>query len=206
MSAGEGDRVRGEKEPAVGSQRWVGATSSAKSVRPNDGHALAASVRRATESLLDYDFLTVRIHTGEAAAASADRVGAEAYTVGNDIVFARGRYAPDTAGGRRLLTHELAHVVQQSQREVVPRVSTRGEAAEQAAAGVADGLAAGAVGGRPVREVLVAAAPAALQMQYGGGGSTATTSNPAANIPIAVSFATFRSSSRRIRARPRRRS
>src|SRR6185312_5327166 len=47
------------------------------------------------------------------AAHSADAIHARAYTVGRDIVFARGRYAPHTGPGQRLLTHELAHVVQQ---------------------------------------------------------------------------------------------
>ncbi|GAA0712501.1 DUF4157 domain-containing protein [Dactylosporangium roseum] len=53
------------------------------------------------------DFSTVRVHTGPDTGRSA------AYTVGEDIVFAPGRYAPRTAEGRRLITHELAHVVQQ---------------------------------------------------------------------------------------------
>src|SRR5262249_2895 len=44
---------------------------------------------------------------------SADETQAEAYTVGQDIVFASGRYSPNTAGGRELLAHELTHVVQQ---------------------------------------------------------------------------------------------
>ena len=53
----------------------------------------------------------VRIRDDARAAQSARALGAEAYTVGSDIVFARGRYAPDTSDGRELLAHELAHVV-----------------------------------------------------------------------------------------------
>jgi hypothetical protein len=58
----------------------------------------------------------VRVHAGAGAAESALSVGARAYAVGQDIVFASGEYAPHTAPGRRLLAHELAHTVQQSER------------------------------------------------------------------------------------------
>jgi hypothetical protein len=59
------------------------------------------------------DFSTVRVHTGPDAGRSATAAHAAAYTVGEDIVFAPGRYAPRSDAGQRLLTHELAHVVQQ---------------------------------------------------------------------------------------------
>ncbi len=59
------------------------------------------------------DFSPVRVHTGARAAESARAVGALAYTVGRDIVFGDGAYAPHTTDGRRLLAHELAHVLQQ---------------------------------------------------------------------------------------------
>ena len=61
-----------------------------------------------------HDFSGVRVHTDHAAAASASALNAAAYTVGSDIVFAWGRYAPGEDAGNRLLAHELAHVVQQS--------------------------------------------------------------------------------------------
>jgi hypothetical protein len=54
----------------------------------------------------------VRVHTDERAAASARAVGALAYTLGPDVVFAPGRFAPHTSAGERLLAHEIAHVVQ----------------------------------------------------------------------------------------------
>lgn len=60
------------------------------------------------------DFSAVRIHTDARAGASARAVHAKAYTVGNHIVFASGRYAPGTYAGDRLLAHELAHTLQQS--------------------------------------------------------------------------------------------
>lgn len=61
-----------------------------------------------------YDFSKVRVHTGAVAEQSARDVNALAYTVGRDIVFGAGRLAPDTREGRRLIAHELTHVVQQS--------------------------------------------------------------------------------------------
>jgi Domain of unknown function (DUF4157) len=65
------------------------------------------------ERSLGGDLSGVRIHTGSEAAASAARLGAKAYTVGNDVVFGSGAYAPGTSSGRRTLAHELAHVHQQ---------------------------------------------------------------------------------------------
>ena len=78
------------------------------------GDALMADERAFFEHRLGHDFGDVRIHADERAAASADAVSAHAYAVGRDVVFARGAYEPETAPGRRLLAHELAHVVQQA--------------------------------------------------------------------------------------------
>ncbi|MGH4009588.1 MAG: eCIS core domain-containing protein [Pseudonocardiaceae bacterium] len=63
-------------------------------------------------SHLAWDFSRVRIHTDSRASTSAREVGARAYTVGTDIVFAEGQYQPATPAGRRLLAHELVHVAQ----------------------------------------------------------------------------------------------
>jgi uncharacterized protein DUF4157 len=68
------------------------------------------------ERLFGADFSGVRIHEGGAAAA----LGAEAYTRGEDLHFARGRFAPGTRDGRARLGHELAHVVQQRAGRVQP--------------------------------------------------------------------------------------
>jgi len=64
--------------------------------------------------LVGPDFSRVRIHTGAAAAKSALAVNARAYTVGQNVVFGVGEYAPGTSAGRSLLAHELMHVVQQN--------------------------------------------------------------------------------------------
>jgi uncharacterized protein DUF4157 len=77
------------------------------------GAALPADVRADMEARLGADFSAVRLHLGEAAAQSAEALEAEAYTVGNDVVFARGAFAPHDALGRLRLAHELTHVLQQ---------------------------------------------------------------------------------------------
>jgi hypothetical protein len=62
-----------------------------------------------------HDFSKLRVHTDEKAAESAQAIDAGAYTVGNDLVFGAGGFNPHHWEGRRLIAHELTHVVQQSQ-------------------------------------------------------------------------------------------
>ena len=76
------------------------------------GEPLGAAVRAFMESRFNRDFADVRIHRGATAEQSARTVNARAYTVGRDVVFASGQYAPGTTQGRLLLAHELAHVAQ----------------------------------------------------------------------------------------------
>jgi hypothetical protein len=83
------------------------------------GSSLAPAVRRSMEARFAHDFSRVRVHTDSAAADQANSRHASAYTVGRDVVFGSGRYAPDTEPGRTLLTHELTHVVQQSRSGVL---------------------------------------------------------------------------------------
>ena len=66
------------------------------------------------ESRFGQDFSHVRVHTNTMASESAQAVNALAYTVGPNIVFKSGLYAPETTVGKRLLAHELTHVAQQS--------------------------------------------------------------------------------------------
>ncbi|MFJ2578033.1 DUF4157 domain-containing protein [Kitasatospora aureofaciens] len=112
------------------------------------GVPLDSGARAALEPRFGRDFSQVRVHADAASGASAQAVGARAYTVGQDIVFAAGRYAPGTAEGRRLLAHELTHVVQQS--AAGPAVATSpltvgaaNDPAEHEAERVADRVTAG---------------------------------------------------------------
>jgi Domain of unknown function (DUF4157) len=77
------------------------------------GQPLDAATRAFMEPRFGHDFSQVRVHSGDRAAQSAEAVNALAYTVGRDVIFGAGRYAPETSEGRRLIAHELTHVVQQ---------------------------------------------------------------------------------------------
>ena len=72
-----------------------------------------AGRQRIFEESFGRDFSKVRIHTGENANKAAEEMNARAFTLGNDIVFARGEYNPASAEGKSLMAHELTHVVQQ---------------------------------------------------------------------------------------------
>lgn len=110
----------------VGQQRQqvLGSTSGAAALQAappllaqvlrSPGRPLDAATRAFMEPRFGYDFSQVRVHAGPAAEQSARDLGASAYTVGRDIAFAAGRFAPGTQEGRHLLAHELTHVVQQS--------------------------------------------------------------------------------------------
>ena len=100
------------------------------------------------EHRFQYDFSRVRVHTDPRAAESARAVGARAYTVGTNVVFGTGAYAPHTTDGQSVLAHELTHVVQQrarGDRPLEPGKLTIGHAhhvtereAQLASAGVLD--------------------------------------------------------------------
>ena len=90
------------------------APSSVEHVLASSGTPLDRDSRSFFESRFGHDFSKVRIHTGAEAASSARDVAAKAYTVENSIVFDGGQYAPHTQEGRKLLAHELTHVVQQT--------------------------------------------------------------------------------------------
>ncbi len=77
------------------------------------GSPLDSGTRTLMEDRLGHDFSDVRVHTGPQADESARSINAVAYTVGSDVVFGSGHYAPDTPTGQRTLAHELTHVVQQ---------------------------------------------------------------------------------------------
>lgn len=160
-----GDSVLSESQPAdLAGRHWLqraatagsatssaegvgrGALSSVSAVIRSPGHAMETAARTGMEGVFGRDFSRVRVHTDAAAADSAHAVEASAYTVGNHIAFAPGQYAPGTAAGKRLLAHELTHVVQQSAATVSSADVERGltfsepaDASEQIAERVSDG-------------------------------------------------------------------
>ena len=97
---------------SLGSSRLAVAPSIVHKVLRSPGRPLDSGTRAFFEPRFGHDFGHVRVHTDARAAESARAVDAHAYTVGRDVVFGAGRYAPATSDGRQLLAHELAHVVQ----------------------------------------------------------------------------------------------
>ena len=119
MAAPAHSRVSGV---GPGIQRFSGQSNGQMDAAPASvDHALASPGRPLEPALrqdmgqrFGHDFARVRVHADAAAEQSARDVNAHAYTVGHDIVFGAGRFAPGTHDGRRLIAHELTHVVQQS--------------------------------------------------------------------------------------------
>lgn len=85
------------------------------------GQPLPESIRAFFEPRFGQDFSQVRMHTDAKAAQSARAVNARAFTVGQNVVFGEGEYAPGMSEGRKLLVHELAHVVQQTSGGIMDR-------------------------------------------------------------------------------------
>jgi hypothetical protein len=96
-------------------------------IRPpgGGGQLFDTSTREALQTYYQADLSDVRVHTDRDAGDSARSLHASAYTTGRDIYFAPGMYSPGTDSGRRLLAHEVAHVVQQQEGEVPTRISAK---------------------------------------------------------------------------------
>lgn len=112
------------------------APGSVNSVLASQSRSLEPLLRQDMEQHFGHDFSQVCVHTGGAAEQSARDVSANAYTMGHNIVFGAGHFTPGTDGGRRLLAHELTHVMQQSGanglhggqgngKNVLPQISVR---------------------------------------------------------------------------------
>ena len=78
------------------------------------GKPLSESERAFFEPRFGYNFSMVRVHNGDKADKLNRELNAKAFTTGNDIFFRNGEYHPDCIGRRKLMTHELIHVIQQS--------------------------------------------------------------------------------------------
>ncbi len=101
-----------QRKPAGVKEVGAGAGPAASVLPAGGGEPLGETARAYFEPRFGHDFSRVRLHADAQAAQSARAVEARAYTVGNEIVFGAGQYAPDTPAGKRLLAHELTHVVQ----------------------------------------------------------------------------------------------
>ena len=103
--AGECKECRESRKPAP---------ERVQEVINSSGEPLDGTTRAFMEPRFGHDFRNVRVHTDARAAESAGALNANAYTVGNHVVFGNGNYLPGTSTGQQLLAHELTHVVQQS--------------------------------------------------------------------------------------------
>jgi Domain of unknown function (DUF4157) len=112
------------------------------------GDTLGEGVRARMEGAFGTDFSSVRVHTDSKAHQLNRAVSAVAFTTADDIFFSRGAYQPDTSEGKKLLAHELTHVVQQGGQASPGKLvlSDPHDRSEQEAAGVSQQITAAPVG------------------------------------------------------------
>jgi hypothetical protein len=143
-SPSAGDRLR---EPPAGPKPGGDAAATFEfggiAILP-PAQPIGGDIRGAMERSFGADFSGVRVRADPAAASAVAARGARAFTVGDEIAFAEGQYALDRPEGRRLLAHELAHVVQQRGGSGGAGPADGGAAAEQEAARAAQAVARGA--------------------------------------------------------------
>jgi|GEM_PF-1235874 len=155
---GECEACRSKKRQLQLSRRGVaepqGVPPIVHEVLRSPGEPLDPGTQGFMEPRFGQDFSRVRVHTDARAGESARAVNALAYTVGRHLVFGSGQYAPGTQGGRQLVAHELAHVVQQRAGRVSNTHDTDGTAREE---NDADRMADAALAGITVRPSLTAA-------------------------------------------------
>ncbi len=119
----------GEEEQLQRKEVGGGTTQVSVNVQPQinslrgGGQPLPESARNFFGPRFDYDFSGVRIHTDGRAQKIARSINARAFTVGKDVAFGVGEYSPETTEGKKLLAHELAHVVQQSPSRIQTKYS-----------------------------------------------------------------------------------
>lgn len=155
---GECEKCKGTKSALQRKSRNVGSIDeiplSVHETLRSPGEPLNRETRAFMEPRLGQDFSNVRIHSDVKAAESAQAIDAQAYTVGQDVAFAMGKYRPDTTTGKSLLAHELVHVVQQARGSIGSDPEAR-----------ADLAARQIVEGQEVSSSLVGGAPYGLNRQ-----------------------------------------
>jgi hypothetical protein len=113
VAAGDAPEVHRSASSAEASQVSAPVAASIHDMQ-GGGAPLADATRALFEPRFGADFSRVRVHTDAHAARTASSINAKAFTVGRDVAFAAGKYAPHSGEGQRLLAHELTHVIQQS--------------------------------------------------------------------------------------------
>ena len=128
----EEEPIQAKHVPGQSAEVTPGLAAHIQSLR-GGGQPLPASTRAFFEPRFGHDFRQVRVHTEARAAETARALNAHAFTVGRDVVFGAGKYAPETLQGKRLLGHELTHVVQQHGSHMQPAQPSASGAAMHAA-------------------------------------------------------------------------
>jgi hypothetical protein len=135
------------------------------------GQPLEPTTRRLMETRMGQDFSGVRVHTDARAAKAAEAIDSRAYTTNHDIVFGEREYSPQTESGRRLLAHELTHVVQQRSGAQLPGgIVPANDARERNADAVATEVTQGSSIGNSLRGATVVGGASTWQQ---GGRTTA---------------------------------
>jgi hypothetical protein len=155
----------------------------------SSGQPLDEASRSFFEPRFRRDFSRVRVHTDSRAAQSAEAVDAQAYTVGQHIVFAAGQYVPATMEGRLLLAHELTHVVQQGPLEgqSLAGLHLDGSGPQERQA---EAVAARVVRGDPPGPIRTAGTPV-LQTQGASGSATPDTGVCGPDVKAPTMLAVF---------------
>jgi hypothetical protein len=156
-------RIQREDTAAHANRRGEGESRPALA-SPRQGQALEPRSRAWLEAGFGHDFANVRIHADREADQLARAAEATAFTVGQDIYFREEAYAPDSDAGRKLLAHEMTHVVQRADQEASPAsalVSRPADPAETEATHAADRITSGGT-------AVVQASPGAAISRDGG--------------------------------------
>jgi hypothetical protein len=111
-----GNKNSGQATPSI--------TPNVQQALQSPGQSLDQSARSFMEQRFGFDFSKVQIHNNSLAHQSAKDINALAYTHQNDIVFGVGQYQPQTQSGKKLLAHELTHVLQQGKKNTVQRMAS----------------------------------------------------------------------------------
>lgn len=150
----------------------AGADEAVSLAAASPGVPLPEKIRSDFERSVGTGLSSVRVHTGAESAVAAEALGAQAYTVGQDIHFGSGFYAPSEPAGIHLLAHEVAHTLQNQGGSHVPQtklqVSSPGDAAEVEAERAADAIAAGFLSGSVPRDMRAEAPDESLADQRDG--------------------------------------
>lgn len=120
----QGQKAIQTKQTGTSTPEHTATSPIIKAVQQSSGQPLAPAARAYFEPRFGFKLDQVRIQTGDSAERAAAYLKSQAFTMGNTIVFGKGRYAPDSNDGKKLLAHELAHVVSPSHMALMRRVTS----------------------------------------------------------------------------------